>query len=82
MSNFLYRHIDYHIMEYKSKTGDMPNAILLPYFIFEELKRDYEKNNLKYITDCTGDNKIFGLDIIVTLDSNEIKPMKIFKKEV
>jgi len=78
-SDFIYRQIDYTIMAYKSNKGYMPNAILLPEFIFEELKRDCEKKGLRYITECTGDNQVFGLDIIVTLDSNKIKPIKILK---
>lgn len=80
MSDFIYRQIDYTIMAYKSDKGYMPNAILLPKIVFEELKRDCEKKSLRYITECTGDNQVFGLDIIVTLDSNEIKPVKILKK--
>ena len=37
------------------------------------------KKGLRYITECTGDNQVFGLDIIVTLDSKKIKPIKILK---
>lgn len=81
MNNYIYRQIDYTIMAYKSNNGYMPNAILLPEFIFEELKKDCEKVGLRYITECTGDNQVFGLDIIVTLDSNEIKPIKILKRK-
>ena len=46
-SDFIYRQIDYTIMAYKSNKGYMPNAILLPEFIFEELKRDCEKKRIK-----------------------------------
>lgn len=78
MDDFLYRHINYTIMAYKSKKGYMPNAILLPKFIFNELKKDCEKIGLRYMIDdgC----QVFGLDIIVTLDSNEIIPIKILKQ--
>lgn len=79
MNNFIYRHIDNHIMAYKSKIGEMPNAIILPYFIFEELKKDIERKHLKYITECAGDNKIISLDIIVTLDRIEIQPIRVLK---
>ncbi len=79
MNSFLYRNIDYHIMAYKSRTGEIPNAILLPFFIFEELTKDVERKCLKYMTKCVGDDRVYSFDIIVTMDSKEIQPIRILK---
>ena len=65
-------------MAYKSKTGVMPNAILMPFWIYYELEKDCEKNGLRYILD-NGEKQIYGLDIIVT-DEKTIQPIKLVKK--
>lgn len=77
MNKLLYQHINNHIMAYKSITGEMPNAILLPAWIYEELEKEYEKSKLRYIIDA-GEKQLFGLDIIVT-EEKEIRPLRIVK---
>ena len=75
MNRLLYQHINNHIMAYKSKTGAMPNAILLPYTLYEDLINDFKKMGLEYKTDCAGDGTIYGLEIIVT-EEKVIRPIR------
>lgn len=78
MNILLYRHINNHIMAYKSNTGVMPNAILIPYVLYEEMINNFETMGLEYKTNCAGDGTVFGLEIIVTEDK-EIKPIRRVK---
>lgn len=73
MNNFLRRTIEYHIMAYKSKNGYMPNTILVPYNIYEEIQTDCEM----YVTDFNGSEKRCGFNLMVDLDGKRIKPLRL-----
>lgn len=79
MNRILYQHINNCIMAYKSKTGNMPNMLLIPEEFYELFENDSEKKHLRFVADCTGDGKVHGLDIMV-VDAKGIQPIRVLKK--
>lgn len=81
MNSLMYENVKNLIKEYENKYKVRPNAILLPYFIYDKLNEDYEKEFTRYGVEHNGEYKMFGLDMIPTLDSTDIVPLRIYKEK-
>lgn len=81
MNSSMYDDIHITIRRYEDKFKVKPNAILLPYFMYEGIKRDYEKKFSRYEIKHNREYKIFGLDIIPSFDDMGIVPLRIYKEK-
>lgn len=56
-----------------------PNVVIIPYYMYDILKEEYENQFGKYYEN---NPKIFSIDIIISTDiNNDIIPLRIYKNK-
>lgn len=78
MKKILHQTVLNYVMAYKNKIGEFPNAILVPYKVYKDLKHDCDKRNKLKVQVSESINDIIKLDVIATYETL-IQPIRIYK---
>ena len=77
--NNMYNEIYRAIENYYKKYNDMPNTVIIPDIAYQILLEHSRQHLISRHIEMKKHNKIFGMNIIVTANENEIKAIKIIE---